>query len=387
MKNQKFWRIVNEAESDSAELLLYGEISDVTWWGDEVTPKQFAEDLAAIGGKDLTVRVNSPGGDVFAAQAIYNQLKLYTGRVTMRIDGIAASAATIITCAGDTVIMPSNALYMIHNPKSALFGYYDAKEMSKYAETLDTVRDTILAVYSKRVGDSLTDEQLQQKMDAETWMTAKEAQEYGFVDEIDDGVKVTNCLKDGQLIVNSVSCSLSRFQHGDEAERLIKGFDSDVDQKPEREGSKRMKENELVEKIKNLLGVGGDAEPVEDNSADEEAVEPEVDAVQAERDRMMALDALDDHTNEAVTKLIDAAKANGSTAEQVQPFIDIVKADAEDRAEQNKMLDAIKTLIRDEMASGAEKVAPSVQESKVEDDKQAAIDYVVALANKERNEK
>ncbi len=383
---QKFWRIVNEAESGSAELLLYGEISDVTWWGDEVTPKQFAEDLAAIGGKDLTVRVNSPGGDVFAAQAIYNQLKLYSGRVTMRIDGIAASAATIITCAGDTVIMPANALYMIHNPKSALFGYYDAKEMSKYAETLDTVRDTILAVYSKRVGDNLTDEQLQQKMDAETWMTAKEAQEYGFVDEIDDGVKVTNCLKDGQLIVNSVSCSLSRFQHGDEAERLIKGFDSDADQKPEREGSKRMKENELVEKIKNLLGVGGDAEPVEDNSATEEAVEPEVDAVQAERDRMMALDALDDHTNEAVTKLIDAAKANGSTAEQVQPFIDIVKADAEDRAEQNKMLDAIKTLIRDEMASGAEKVAPSVQESKVEDDKQAAIDYVVALANKERNE-
>ena len=383
---QKFWRIVNEAESGSAELLLYGEISDVTWWGDEVTPKQFAEDLAAIGGKDLTVRVNSPGGDVFAAQAIYNQLKLYSGRVTMRIDGIAASAATIITCAGDTVIMPANALYMIHNPKSALFGYYDAKEMSKYAETLDTVRDTILAVYSKRVGDNLTDEQLQQKMDAETWMTAKEAQEYGFVDEIDDGVKVTNCLKDGQLIVNSVSCSLSRFQHGDEAERLIKGFDSDADQKPEREGSKRMKENELVEKIKNLLGVGGDAEPVEDNSAAEEAVEPEVDAVQAERDRMMALDALDDHTNEAVTKLIDAAKANGSTAEQVQPFIDIVKADAEDRAEQNKMLDAIKTLIRDEMASGAEKVAPSVQESKVEDNKQAAIDYVVALANKERNE-
>ena len=383
---QKFWRIVNEAESGSAELLLYGEISDVTWWGDEVTPKQFAEDLAAIGGKDLTVRVNSPGGDVFAAQAIYNQLKLYSGRVTMRIDGIAASAATIITCAGDTVIMPANALYIIHNPKSALFGYYDAKEMSKYAETLDTVRDTILAVYSKRVGDNLTDEQLQQKMDAETWMTAKEAQEYGFVDEIDDGVKVTNCLKDGQLIVNSVSCSLSRFQHGDEAERLIKGFDSDADQKPEREGSKRMKENELVEKIKNLLGVGGDAEPVEDNSAAEEAVEPEVDAVQAERDRMMALDALDDHTNEAVTKLIDAAKANGSTAEQVQPFIDIVKADAEDRAEQNKMLDAIKTLIRDEMASGAEKVAPSVQESKVEDNKQAAIDYVVALANKERNE-
>lgn len=283
--------------------------------------------------------------------------------------------------------MPANALYMIHNPKSALFGYYDAKEMSKYAETLDTVRDTILAVYSKRVGDNLTDEQLQQKMDAETWMTAKEAQEYGFVDEIDDSVKVTNCLKDGQLIVNSVSCSLSRFQHGDEAERLIKGFDSAAaDQKPEREGSKRMKENELVEKIKNLLGVGGDAEPVEDNSAAEEAVEPEVDAVQAERDRMMALDALDDHTSPAVTKLIDTAKANGSTAEQVQPFIDIVKADAEDRAEQNKMLDAIKTLIRDEMASGAEKVAPSVQESKVEDDKQAAIDYVVALANKERNE-
>ncbi len=377
--NRKFWQIRNEA-AGPAEMMLYGEISETTWYGDEITPKQFAEDLSALNGKDLVVRVNSPGGDVFAAQAIYNQLKLYPGHVTMRIDGIAASAATIITCAGDTVIMPDNALYMIHNPKSALLGYFDAQELAKYADTLNTVRDSIVAVYAKRVGGTLTDVQLRHKMDAETWMTAAEAHEYGFVDEIDENMKVTNCLKDGQLIVNSVSCSLSRFQNGDAAERLIKGFGEN--RAPEREGSS-MKENELIEKIKNLLGVGGGSEEPAEDGHEEETEAPEVaDSVQAERDRMMALDALDDHTNPAVTKLIDAAKENGSTAEQVQPFIDIVREDAGNRAEQDKMLNAIKALIIDEMASGAEKVAPSMPGTKETDDKQSAIDYVVALANK-----
>ena len=115
-KNNKFWQFRNESSEEKAELLLYGEISNETWFGDEVTPKQFATDLQAMGGKDLIVHVNSPGGDVFAAHAIYNQLKAYSGQVTAYVDGLAASAATIITCAADKVVMPSNALFMIHNP-------------------------------------------------------------------------------------------------------------------------------------------------------------------------------------------------------------------------------------------------------------------------------
>ena len=95
---KKFWNVKNE--DDKAELILYGEISSESWYGDEITPKQFAEDLKSLNDKDLTVRLNSPGGDVFAAHAIYNLLKAYKGSVDVVIDGLAASAATIIMCAG-----------------------------------------------------------------------------------------------------------------------------------------------------------------------------------------------------------------------------------------------------------------------------------------------
>ena len=99
MKSKRFWRFVNEAGDDNAELLLYGAIASQSWYDDDVTPRQFNDDLKECGGKNLTVRINSPGGDVFAAQAIYTMLKGYSGKKTMHIDGMCASAATIIACA------------------------------------------------------------------------------------------------------------------------------------------------------------------------------------------------------------------------------------------------------------------------------------------------
>lgn len=188
MSNKAFWKFRNEAENETAELLLYGEISDVSWYGDEVTPKQFHEGLVSCEGKDLAVHINSPGGDVFAAQAIYTQLKAYTGKVTMHIDGMCASAATIIACAGDTVIMPSNTIYMIHNPKSAMLGYFDAPQLDKISESLGAVKQTIVNVYMARVQGALSEVQLQHKMDSEEWMTAETAKSYGFVDEITDAM-------------------------------------------------------------------------------------------------------------------------------------------------------------------------------------------------------
>ena len=381
----KFWKIKNEADTDNAEMLIYGEIADTTWWGDEVTPKQFADDLKALEGKDLTVRVNSPGGDVFAAQAIYNQLKSYAGHVTMRIDGLAASAATIITCAGDTVIMPDNALFMIHNPKGAMCGYYGAKDLADYAKQLDTVRQTIVNVYKKRCAN-LSDTQIKHKMDDETWMTAQEALEYGFVDQLDAEMEVENSLKDGMLIMNSVSCDLSRFQRGKEVETIINGFSVNKAPKSPKnaENSTESEDNpmenkDLLEKIKNLLGVTeqAPAEPaVQDNA--------QPDPVIVERERLMALDALDDHKNGAISKMVNAAKANGSTVEQVKPFIDALREDGEQKDEQAKVLDAIKNLIKDEMESGATNVAPSAPQATPEMQKQADIDEIVNLANKKR---
>ena len=385
---KKFWQIKNEAEADNAEMLIYGEIADTTWWGDEVTPKQFADDLKALEGKDLTVRVNSPGGDVFAAQAIYNQLKSYAGHVTMRIDGLAASAATIITCAGDTVIMPDNALFMIHNPKGAMCGYYGAKDLADYAKQLDTVRQTIVNVYKKRCAN-LSDTQIKHKMDDETWMTAQEALDYGFVDQLDSDTEVVNSLKDGMLIVNSVSCDLSRFKRGEEVAAIMdkisahKGEKSPQNAENGKESEENPMENkDLLEKIKNLLGKSeqAPAEPQAPEGVKDEAKDP----VTVERERLLALDALDDHKNGAITKMVNAAKANGSTVEQVKPFIDALREDGEKKDEQANVLDAIKNLIKDEMESGAQQVSPSAPEATPADKKQAAIDEVVNLANQKR---
>lgn len=111
---KKFWQFRNQA-AGSAELLLYGDISDSSWWGDEVTPKTFADELNALGAlTSLTVRINSGGGDVFAAQTIGNLLEQHTAQVTARIDGLCASAATIIACHCDKVVAANDSTYMIY---------------------------------------------------------------------------------------------------------------------------------------------------------------------------------------------------------------------------------------------------------------------------------
>lgn len=151
-----FWQFKNLDSADKdAELLVYGEISE--YWG-EVDSKSFAEKLKSVTSKNINVRINSPGGEVFAAQAIYSMLKRHSASVTVFIDGIAASAATIIAMAGDRVVMPENAMMMIHNPLTWMYG--NANEMRETAELLDKVRETLLAVYRDKTG--LDDEKLYQ---------------------------------------------------------------------------------------------------------------------------------------------------------------------------------------------------------------------------------
>lgn len=145
-----------------------------------------------------------------------------------------------------------------------------------------------------------------------------------------------------------------------------------------------MENKDLLEKIKNLLGMESEQAPAEPKALEGVQNAAEDDAVAVERERLLALDALDDHKNGAVTKMVNAAKANGSTVEQVKPFIDALREDGEQKDEQTNVLDAIKALIKDEMTSGAQQVAPSAPQATPEDKRQAAIDEVVNLANKER---
>lgn len=179
---RKFWNWIknqDESGSEMRTLFLNGEISDETWYGDEVTPKLFKDELGT-GKGPITVWINSPGGDVFAAAQIYNMLMDYPYDVTVKIDGLAASAASVIAMAGTTVEMSPVAMMMIHNPATIAIG--DSEEMKKAVKMLDEVKESIMNAYEIKTG--LARDKISKLMDAESWFNAKKAVELGFADKI-----------------------------------------------------------------------------------------------------------------------------------------------------------------------------------------------------------
>ena len=176
---RKFWNWVKNEGDETRTLYLSGEISDETWFGDEVTPKLFKDELMA-GSGDITLWINSPGGDVFAAAQIYNMLMDYPGHVTVKIDGLAASAASVIAMAGSQVEMSPVAMMMIHNPITVAIG--DSKEMQKAIDMLSEVKESIVNAYEIKTG--LSRNKISRLMDAESWFNAKKAVEMGFADSI-----------------------------------------------------------------------------------------------------------------------------------------------------------------------------------------------------------
>ena len=203
------WKVTAKSDSE-AEILLYDEISDLEAdnWG-LMNAKGLISKIKALGSvKDITLRINSIGGDVFEAQAMYSYLKSHPANVTVRVDGLAASAASVVAMAGNKVIMPSNALMMIHNPAGGVWG--EAEDVRDTAEILDKIRDTIAGVYVARTG--LDREKVIEMMDSETWMTATEAHELKFCDEVEEPVELAIMLGDGRVYcVNGlglVSCEL-----------------------------------------------------------------------------------------------------------------------------------------------------------------------------------
>ena len=187
MKNKKFWHwIKNDAgESDIADtpttrtLYLNGVIAEESWYGDEVTPQLFKDELDADNG-DIEVWINSVGGDVMAATQIYNMLKSYNGKVTVKIDSLAASAASVIAMAGNEVMMSPLSLIMIHNPLTIAAG--NVSDMQKAIDMLEEVKESIINAYEIKSGLSRT--KISHLMDCETWLNAKKAVELGFADSI-----------------------------------------------------------------------------------------------------------------------------------------------------------------------------------------------------------
>lgn len=209
----KFWNIViPEQPGQPPEILLYGSISSQqSWWSDRVTPAQFNADLAGIGEvPEIVVRINSGGGDVFAANAIFTRLKDHSAKITVKIDGWAASAATIIAMAGDTIKIARNGVFMIHDPAMTVYDSFKAEDFKKMADELEVIKQSIVNTYAMKTGRKPED--IEQLMSNETWWTGDTAVENGFCDELMFEEANTVVENSSKIVVNSVPLDVSTYK-------------------------------------------------------------------------------------------------------------------------------------------------------------------------------
>lgn len=211
-QENKFWNFIPAAGNKPPELLLYGAISSQqSWWEDRVTPGKFNEELAALGDvSEIIVRINSGGGDVFAANAIFTRLKDCSAKITVKIDGWAASAATIIAMAGDTIKIAKNGIFMIHDPAMTVWDTFTAEDFEKMAEELKVIKQSIVNTYAMKSGRDTQD--IEQLMSVETWWTGEDAVSNGFCDEIMFDDVSTAVENSGHVVVNSVSLDVSSYK-------------------------------------------------------------------------------------------------------------------------------------------------------------------------------
>lgn len=211
-QENKFWNFIPAAGNKPPELLLYGAISSQqSWWEDRVTPGKFNEELAALGDvSEIIVRINSGGGDVFAANAIFTRLKDCSAKITVKIDGWAASAATIIAMAGDTIKIAKNGVFMIHDPAMTVWDTFTAEDFEKMAEELKVIKQSIVNTYAMKSGRDAQD--IEQLMSVETWWTGEDAVSNGFCDEIMFDDVSTAVENSSHVVVNSVSLDISSYK-------------------------------------------------------------------------------------------------------------------------------------------------------------------------------
>ncbi|PKL00058.1 MAG: hypothetical protein CVV56_08060 [Tenericutes bacterium HGW-Tenericutes-1] len=371
-----FWEFKNKSES-TAELMLYGEIaSQESWWDELITPKKFAKDLKNLGSKDnIIVRINSGGGSVSAATAIYTQLRDNNAKITVIIDGIAASAATIIAMAGDEIKIPRNGMMMIHDPSYTLWGNYNAESFRKLADTLDTVKEAILSTYESRTG--MTRDELSELMSDETWLTGEEAVEMGFADSL-LFEEATNVMNGNMLCVNNVSHDISHFK------TLVARLEKN---KFISESSNTSTQN-LTETIKNNQNEGGlqdvEIKTVEDlKNAYPDLVNQVIDTTREEsskneRDRLKAIDEI---ANTLDPTLVVNAKYGDTVMSAQELAFEAIKNDAQ------KGINHLKEVADDATNSNVTGVGvkPNTQEEEAKATaSQETVNAMVAGANNRR---
>lgn len=212
IKNIPFWKIQNLAnDANKGEIYLYGDISSTeSWWYDDITPKKFKSDLENLGDvSEITLHINSGGGDVFAANTIYSLLKNHSAKIVAIIDGLCASAATIPALAADVLKMHNNGLFMLHNPSMGATG--ESEDLRKAADLLVKVKSMIMTCYMNKTG--LSEEEVSQMMDETTWLTGKEALEKGFIDEVIDYETEEIMMSGNYIVMNSIKHDTSRLKN------------------------------------------------------------------------------------------------------------------------------------------------------------------------------
>ena len=344
-KKTRFWDKISDHE-----IFIYGEICSEDYFDNAVTSKKFAEDFNKC-GDNVTIHINSNGGDFFTALAISNLISQSQKNTTAAIDGICASAATLISCACKKITMAENALLMIHAPSIFLSDFFGAKELAKVEDTLNKVRDSILTVYASRTGLEIST--LAEMVAAETWMTAQEAKNFSFIDEITGAVDLAIDDNLKYIVLNSLT--------------LKKNYYTKAKEKLE------MENQSLIEKIKNLLTGEENSDSPKKNSVSPE-IENKIRA--AEVDRIKNLNSLRCE-NAFVNALIDVAISDGRNFEEVKNYVDALKK----VQPENKVASQILNLIEDNLNSGAEKVTGSAGDFENKNPQKISADLIAKFAN------
>lgn len=332
----KFW---NKA-SASADIFIYGDIVSDAWFDTDTTAKSFVDDLNSFGSKPVTVHINSAGGDCFTALAISNAIK-NRGNVTVSIDGLCASAATLIACGADKVLMASNALYMIHAPAVGLNGFFDTSELARIQTSMSAIEASILSTYENRLTRSGQDTaNIADMVKAETWLNATQALTSGFVDEITGEVDMQVDDAKKLLVVNKLNVDMKKFDE-DKLRRVLEA----------KAMAKAVPETQKP-----------DTAPAENPTPEvENKTAPVLDAAAIRAQELGRIRALMNlrGTNAAVDALIEVAIDHGKTVDDMRPYFDAVKNIAPPAPKVENAVDKINAVIRDQMQSGAEGVTAS----------------------------
>ena len=398
----KFWNFKNVSESEG-ELTVYGDIGE-SWFGDSVSSKKFAQALKNLGDiSRLTVKINSGGGDVFTGHAIRAMLKDHKAYVTARIEGLAASAATVIATGADEIIIHPSDFFMIHNPAASTSG--EAKDFSKMVDVLSVIKEGIVNAYVEKTGkDKAT---ISKMMDEQTWMTGEDAVREGFADKLekDYGTKNQKPVLNGNiLIVNGLKHDLSNiktrpnikneldnkesdsFSFLDKILNMFKGnsqmeglvnniLENNLPKTNQIENKKEAEEEMEIKNVEDLRKNFPDlVNQVEKNAVDAAVKE----AIKNERVRIQDIEKI---ANKIDPEMVNKAKFEEPINAQELAFKAM-------QADDNKGQEYLNKLKKDAKNSGAGEVTATTTDTQTEEEKKAAenklIDNISAGANRRR---